>query len=237
MVGKERNLKADNAVEIIAKFFNDLISAWVPGSVLAIGLAVMHLGPDHLHSLSKLGEGAGVSLTMTGLLFALGHVLLAVNENALKPIFNRTKILKAFNENEARGRQSYKWFAEIVEAQQGNGQTAWGFHDLRGVALSASAEAASLGRRFMFISLLCSGVGTALMIIGIDYLICLYFAPKFIYSYEQAAPWYAQAALLFGTALLLFKQGDGFYIRAMTTPFSVAVAEIKIKKNANAISP
>lgn len=230
-------MKVDDAVETIAKFFNDLIGAWVPGSVLAIGLVVMHLGPDHLQSLAKLGEGAGVALTLAGLLFALGHVLLAVNENAVKPFFKYAKILKAFDEVGARNRQSYKWFAELVEAQQGAGATAWGFHDLRSVALSVSAEAASLGRRFMFISLLCSGVGTALMIIGIDYLICLLLLPKLLYSYEQVAPWYVQALLLFGTALLLLKQGDIFYARAMTTPFSVAVAELKFKRDDNAIAP
>lgn len=230
-------MKVDDTVETIAKFFNDLIGAWVPGAVLAIGLVLMHLGPSHLQSLAMLGEGAGVSLTMAGLLFALGHVLLAVNENALKPLLKYTKISKAFDEVAARDRQSYKWFAELVTAQQGAGATAWGFHDLRSVALSVSAEVASIGRRFMFVSLLCNGVGTALTIMGIDYLICLPFLPTLLYSYEQVAPWYVQVILLFGTALLLFRQGDVFYTRAMTTPFSVAVAELKLKKEDNVIAP
>ncbi|MCS9379224.1 hypothetical protein N1E52_18205 [Pseudomonas aeruginosa] len=52
-------MKVDDAVETIAKFFNDLIGAWVPGSVLATGLAIMHLGPDYMRSLAKLGEGGG----------------------------------------------------------------------------------------------------------------------------------------------------------------------------------
>lgn len=230
-------MKVDDAVETITRFFNDLIGAWVPGSVFAIGLVVMHWGPNYLQSLTKLGDGAGVALTMAGLLFALGHVLLAVNENAVKPLLKYTKISKAFDEMAARNRQSYKWFAELVKDQQGAGGIAWGFHDLRSVALSVSGEAASIGRRFMFVSLLCNGVGTALTIMGIDYLICLSFLPELLYSYEQAAPWYIQVILLFGTALLLFKQGEVFYARAMTTPFSVAVAELKFKKEDNVIVP
>lgn len=228
---KEINLKIDDAVETIAKFFNDLISACVPGLVLIIGLVVMHLGPIHLQSLSKLTEGIGGGLTMTGLLFAIGHVLLAANQRALKPLLNYTKISKVFDDNAAKERLSYKWFAEIVKSQQGKEQAAWDFHDLRSVALSVSPEAAMLGRRFMFISLLCSGVGAALLTIGIDYLICSFFAPSFIYSYEQAAPWYIQTILLLGAALLLFLQSADFYARAMTAPFSVAVADIMIKKN------
>ncbi|MGL6363360.1 hypothetical protein ACSZM1_15740 [Aeromonas veronii] len=226
-------MKVDDAVETIAKFFNDLISACVPGLVLAIGLLVMHLGPAFVQSLLILTEGVGGGLTMIGLLFALGHTLLAANQIALKPLFTSTKILKSFNEDAAKKRQSYKWFLEIVESQQGTGQAAWDFHDLRAVALSVSAEAAMLGRKFMFISLLCSGVGTALLIICVDYLLCSIFMPNLIYSYVLAAPWYAQATLLFGTSILLFQQGTNFYSRAMTTPFSVAVAEIKMKQTTN----
>lgn len=237
MVYKEINLKVDDAVDTIAKFFNDLISSCVPGMVLVIGLVVTHLGPTYLMSLAKFGDGVGVGLIIIGLLFAIGHVLLAVNQKALKPLLNLIRVLRTFDEDHAKKRQSFKWFAEIVDSEQGSNSTAWSFNDLRGVALSVSTEAALLGRRFMFISLLCSGVGTALVIIGIDYLMCLLFAPNFIYSYEHAMPWYVQAVLLFGTALLIFKQGDDFYSRAMTTPFSVAVAEIRIKKKSNEFTP
>ncbi|MCE5981978.1 hypothetical protein [Pseudomonas sp. LF19] len=231
-------MKVDDAVETITRFFNDLIGAWVPGSVLAMGLVVMHLGPKSFQSIAKLGEGAGVALTMAGLLFALGHVLLAINEHAINPLLKHTRFLTTFDEATAKSRQSYKWFSELVgEAQNGAGLTSWGFHDLRSVALSVSTEAATLGRRFMFISMLCKGVGTALMIIGLDYLICSFLAPKLMYTYEQSAPWYVQGILLFGTAILLFKQGESFYARAMTTPFSVAVAELKFKKEANAVTP
>ncbi len=229
-------MKIDDAVETIAKFFNDLIGAWVPGSLLAIGLILMHLGPEYLQALAKLSEGTGFAVTFAGLLFALGHILLAIYENAIRPFLQGLRLSSIFDEAAAENRQSYKWFVELVKTKQGVGATTWSFHDLRSVALSISAEAASIGRRFMFVSLLCSGLGVALLIIGVDYLVCFHLQPELLYSYKQAPPWFVQAVLFFGTALLLFKQGGAFYSRAMTTPFSVAVAELKLKKEDNASS-
>ena len=230
-------MKVDDAVETITKFFNDLIGAWVPGLVLAIGLVIMHFGPDYINSLAKLSDGAGVALSMAGLLFALGHLLLAVNEAAMKPLLKFVKVISNFDETKARARQSYKLFGELVDERQGGGQGGWQFHDLRSVALSVSDEAASLGRRFMFISLLCSGVGTALFLIGIDYLVCLSFLPELLYGYERVAPWGVQAILLFSAAVFLFKQANVFYARAMNTPFSVAFAELKFRRGSNASNP
>lgn len=230
-------MKVDDAVETITKFFNDLIGAWVPGLVLATGLVVMHWGPEYIKSLVKFSEGAGAALTMAGLLFALGHLLLAVNEIAVKPLLGYFRIIGAFDEAKARGRQSYKLFSELVSSRQGGDQSAWQFHDLRSVALSVSDDAALLGRRFMFISLLCSGVGTALLLIVIDYLVCLFVFPELLYGYDRAAPWWVQAVLLFGATAFLFKQADAFYSRAMNTPFSIAVAELKFKRDSNVGNP
>jgi len=230
-------MKVDDAVETITKFFNDLIGAWVPGLVLAVGLGIMHLGPDDVKSLAKLSGGAGVALTMAGLLFALGHLLLAVNEVAVKPFLKLLKIINDFDEVKAAARQSYKLFSELINARQCSDRGVWQFHDLRSVALSISDEAASLGRRFMFISLLCSGVGTALLLIGADYLVCLFFIPELLYGYERPVPWGVQAFLLFSAAVFLFKQSEVFYARAMSTPFSVAFAELKFKRDSNAGNP
>ncbi|AIB38622.1 MULTISPECIES: hypothetical protein [Pseudomonas] len=230
-------MKVDDAVETITRFFNDLIGAWVPGLVLAVGLVIMHLGPDYIKLLAKLSDGVGVTMTMAGLLFALGHLLLAVNEAAMKPLLKISKVIRDFDEVKARTRQSYRLFSELVDELQSGGNSVWQFHDLRSVALSVSDEAASLGRRFMFISLLCSGVGTALFVIMLDYLFCLYFLPELLYGYERVAPWGVQAILLVIAAAFLFKQADVFYARAMSTPFSVAVAELKFKRGTNAGNP
>ena len=45
-------MKVDDAVETISRFFNDLIGSLVPGAVLAVGLAVMHLGPGKIVEMS-----------------------------------------------------------------------------------------------------------------------------------------------------------------------------------------
>jgi hypothetical protein len=228
-------MKIEEATDTITRFFNDLIGAWVPGTVLAMGLALMHLGPVQVQSVFKLGDSTSAALTFAGILFATGHALLACHEQVLKKMLDQSKIAKTFDEAEAKKRQSYEWFAELVKAQQtGNGAKDWGYNDLRSVALSISTEAASMGRRFMFISLLCNGVGTALTIIAIDFTACSLFAPKLLFAYDHAAPWWAQTFLLLGIALALFKQGEVFYNRAMATPFSIAVAELKFRKDANA---
>lgn len=228
-------MKVEEAADAIAKFFNDLIGAWVPGAVLAVGLTLMHLGPVQLQSIFKLGDTTSAALTFAGVLFAIGHALLALHEQILKKLLSKVRLAKPFDEAEAKTRSSYEWFVELVKAQQAEaGAKDWGYKDLRSVALSVSAEAASMGRRFMFISLLCNGVGTALAILSFDFAVCSLLSPKLLFIYANVTPWPAQVLLLLGMALTLFKQGDEFYNRAMTTPFSIAIAELKFKKDANA---
>ena len=103
--------------------------------------------------------------------------------------------------------------------------------------MSISSEAGSLARRFMFISLLCSGVGTSLIITGLDLLISHFLLTGLLYPYGAAAPFWLQILLIFGVALLLFRQADSFYGRAMVTPFSIAVADWKFKRDGNGAKP
>jgi hypothetical protein len=228
-------MKIEEVTDTIAKFFNDLIGAWVPGVVLAVGLVLMHLGPTYLQSIFKLGDSTLAALTFAGILFAIGHALLAIHEQIFKKLLAIVGFAKSFDEAGAKKRQSYEWFAELVKAQQsGLGAKEWGYNDMRSVALSVSVEAASIGRRFMFISLLCNGVGTALAILAFDFAACSLLLPKLLFTYGHAAPWSAQALLLLGMALTLFKHGEVFYNRAMATPFSIAIAELKFKKDVNA---
>jgi len=76
-------MKVEEAADTIAKFFNDLIGAWVPGAVLGAGLAFMHLGPLQLQSIFKLSDTTSAALTFAGILFAFGHALLALHEHVL----------------------------------------------------------------------------------------------------------------------------------------------------------
>jgi len=228
-------MRIEEATDTIARFFNDLIGAWVPGTVLAVGLAIVHIGPKQLQSIFQLGDTFSAALAFAGILFALGHALLALHEQVLKKLLSKVRIAEAFDEIEAKKRQSYKWFVELVEAQLPDpGAKDWSYNDLRSVALSVSTEAASMGRRFMFISLLCNGVGTALAILAIDFAACSLFSPELLFAYDHTAPWPAQTLLLFVIALTLFKRGEAFYARAMVTPFSIAVAELKFRKDTNA---
>jgi len=228
-------MKAEAVIDTIAKFFNDLIGAWVPGAVLVFGLALVHVGPVQLQSIFELGDTTSAAFTFAGILFALGHVLLALHEQILKEPLTRLGLLKAFDEAEAKRRQPYEWFAELVKAQQaGGGAKDWGYNDLCSIALSVSSEAGAIGRRFMFISLLCNGVGMALTIIALDFAVCSVLWPKLLFSYDYAAPWSVQVALMLCLAWALFKRGEVFFSRAKITPFAVAAAELKVKKDANA---
>lgn len=228
-------MKAEEVTDTIAKFFNDLIGAWVPGAVLAVGLALMHLGPIQLQSIFKLGDTTSAALTFAGILFALGHALLALHEQVLMTPLTKLGLIKAFDEVKAKKRQSYEWFSDLVKAQQaGTGAKDWDYNDLCSVALSVSAEAGSMGRRFMFISLLCNGVGAALTIIALDFGVCSMFWPKLLFVYDHAAPWSVQVALMLGVAWALFRRGEAFFSRAKATPFAIAAAELKVKKDANA---
>jgi len=86
----------------------------------------------------------------------------------------------------------------------------------------------------MFISLLCNGVGAALVILAFDFIACSLLSSKLLFAYEHAVPWPIQVILILGMALALFKRGEVFYSRAMAIPFSIAIAELKFKKDANA---
>lgn len=97
-------MKVEEATDTIAKFFNDLIGAWVPGVALAVGLVLMHLGPAQLQSIFELGDSTSAALTFAGILFATGHSLLALHEQILKKLLARAKFIKPFDEARAKKR-------------------------------------------------------------------------------------------------------------------------------------
>lgn len=230
-------MKVDDAVETITRFFNDLIGNLVPGAVLAVGLSIMHLGPAKIVEASKSLENAALALIVVGIMFAAGHVQMAIFELALQPLLQACRIVKVFDEVAAKKRQSYSIFTELVnKLRTGDApktSSEWAYNDLRSVALSVSAEGASLGRRFMFISLLCNGVGTAFVIIIVDFLSCLALSKILLFPHVIAANWIVQSVLMLFAAVALFKRGEVFHRRAMATPFSIAVAELKLKRESN----
>lgn len=232
-------MKVDDAVETLTRFFNDLIGNLVPGAVLACGLSVMHLGPRGSIALTKALDGAGTYWLAVGVLFATGHALLALFEQVIQKILWRIHVTTKFDEVAAATRTSYTTFLTIVQevasaGGQAQASSSWGYRDLRSVALSTSSEGGAIGRRFMFISLLCNGVGVAIAVMLLDFISCLIFAPRLLHSYAQAPVWWVQIALMLLLIHVLFRQGETFYARAMTTPFSIAIAEIKLKQHSDA---
>src|SRR5690606_826251 len=108
-------MKIEEAIAVLAGFFNDLIGAWVPGAVFAVSFALMHLGPARLQTILDLLDSSAAALTAAGLLFALGHVLLAVHEHGVKKLLVRTKISSKFNDSEAKKRLSYVKFSDLMK--------------------------------------------------------------------------------------------------------------------------
>ena len=223
-------MKVDGPVETVTVLFNDLIGAWVPGLVLSLGLLVMHVGPEAGRALTGFGNGFSVALTVAGLLFALGHLLAAVSESAVRPLFKYFKVLRWLGGALGEEMESYKIFKGMVGRNMAGVSDSLQFSDLRSIALSVSGGGAELGRRFTFLQLLCEGVGTALLVICADFLVCFLFFPNLLYGYKSAAPWFLQVILLCGAAFFLFKRADGFHYRAMNVPFLVACAEFEFKR-------
>lgn len=230
-------MKIDDGIETLTKFFNDLIGTLIPGAVFVIGLGVMHLGPVKLLSLAKSIDNGIVASVFLALLFAVGHGLLAFHSVVLEQFLSDVRVTKLFDLKSAELKQSYVVFKKIVhEDAKTKGvmsevsDPAWGYNDLRSIALSVSTEASSLGRRFMFIALLCNGVGASLVLMFLDFLGCSLLYPKALFLYPNALPLWGQSLLLMFAAFAFFKRAEVFYSRAMTTPFAVAVAELTFKR-------
>ena len=240
-------MKIDDAIETTTRFFNDLIGTLIPGVVLIAGLVVIHHGPiEKLDDyIPKNGEIFAV-IVLVAILFASGHGLLAVNDYAAKRIWGpvagwiaKTWPKKTHNGSHFERRQSYVVFrAMALEKLRGcvtldpsiTSWKDWTVNDIRSLALTISKDAADLGRRFMFISMLCMGVGTALLILLADYLVCLLFAPEFLHQYRFALPPQLQTILMVALVLSFFDRAKSFRDRAMWTPFPVAIADIELKK-------
>ncbi|MFM0025333.1 hypothetical protein PQR70_03500 [Paraburkholderia madseniana] len=235
-------MKIDDALQTLTYFFNDIIGAVIPGLVFGTGLLVIHKDWMTAAELKGLMANGSLVTALIAVSFAAGHILLAVYSGAIEPVLKKIMVVKGDGVTDAlRKRQSYALFESLVEGQlkthpcfkAGVPTPNWGFHDLRNVALSISSEGSALGRRFMFISLLCCGVGTALLLLGADYLACVLFAPRALASYTNAFPPSIQLILILAVAFLCIRRGDTFYARAMFTPFGIATTTLLMKDAKN----
>lgn len=247
-------MSVGDAVDSISVFFNDLIGAVVPASVWALGIAVMHVGFGSGSSIPAF-DGAVWPILAVGVLFAAGHFLLAVfgpinwalilaHQWLAKLAKNYPWLGKVglnelsgkiceYDEEKGSEKSSYILFARVVQSNStlapGEGKE-WAPRELRSVAMTVSPAAEALGRRFMFIALLCRGTGTALVLLALQFSIVRWIAPELLHPYSAALPWGLQVALLLGAAYLLFIRDTSFFARAMATPFACAVAELGVRK-------
>ncbi len=225
-------MKIDEALQAIQLFFNDLIGAVIPGLVLGVGLVFIHKGWPNGSEIKTFTESGFLIVVILALAFAAGHGLLAIYNEILKIIKYEPKT-KQFE-----SRRPYLHFKNLIEvrlgshsAQKEGGEKAeWYYNDLRNVALSISPEGASLGRRFMFISLLCDGVGMALLLLAFDYLVCSLCIPMAIVNYPNALITIFQVLGLVIIGIFYFRRGRTFYDRAMFLPFSIALTALLMKE-------
>jgi len=236
-------VKFDNAIETIALFFNDLIGTLIPGIVLGVGLLIMHVGLSTVPFSVVEQHNGFLVLVLLSLLFAVGHALLALHGFFVAGLLQKSRLIDKDPLKKLKAKKTYLLFCEAMEKKiqiilpsqkTGSGRDDWSFHDMRNLALSLSTEGTSLGRRFMFISLLCNGVATAFLVMLVDYLLCLSFAPHYLVPHASALPAPLQVLLLSILAGLLFKRAEEFYGRAMSTPFAVALSEIISDQQTNA---
>lgn len=236
-------MKIDDATETITRFFNDLIGSLIPGAILVSGLYVMHIGPGLPKDMAATlpNEFGFLFAIFLALMFAAGHGMLAIHSIVIDEVLKRCRFIQRDVEADLKKRHSYGLFKELFFAKLKQSDLSetdvaqpgkWDYHDLRNVALSVSSEGSSLGRRFMFISLLCNGTGTALLILTVDFISCEAFRPSALFPYENAWHPLLQVAILLVIAVAFFKRGESFYNRAMSTPFAVAVAEMSFNVEA-----
>ncbi|OIQ91127.1 hypothetical protein GALL_269800 [mine drainage metagenome] len=248
-------MKIDDATETITRYFNEIIGILIPGAVLVSGLVIMHSDVFNLPVDQIQSTGNFFLAFILILLYSLGNGILAIDSllgkmssviySLLERIPQLTSCLVKRKEKKTKNlenKDSYIQFCKLISnkmKQESSDQASanvtinWSYHDARSIAMSASSEASSLARRFMFISSLCNGVGTALLIIMIDFSICTFFAPKALFQYADAWPANVQIFLQLLSVYVFFRRGEEFYIRAMSTPFAVALAELSLKKTTN----
>lgn len=204
-----------DSVDALIHFFNDIVAQVIPGylSLLMISYSV-----GEYESFVKLPT----VLLIVGS-YVIGHILLS-----LRPIIRLKVALLAdklldrkveFGESFEKS-ASYKKYREMTP----DSSRGMPFHDTRSVAMTLSAEGASLGRRFMFLSLFCQGASFSLMLLG-PFVITRYLMESHVEHLLITVLIVCMPCVyLFLYPLEL--RAKEFYGRAMKAPFSCAIAKI-----------
>jgi hypothetical protein len=227
-------MKIDDALQTFTHFFNDIIGTLIPGMVLGVGIVIIHKGLLTAMEMSSVTKNSYLIFLAVALSFAVGHAILGIHGVLIAPLLKRIGLATKLPKESIETSRSFILFkAYLSESTAGNSlwQTApavpdWNFSEIRNVAMSVAGEGASVGRRFMFISLLSNGVGTALWILALDFYLLSLVAPKLLIQSGYAWPPALQAIVLIGVGAMCFRHADEFHRRSLSAPFAIAVAAL-----------
>ena len=209
----------NDSVNAVIHFFNDIVAQIIPGLLCILMLSLCIDRYDDVFSSSPM-----VLIAVT---YVLGHVLLSLREY----LINKVKLIKGKisdkgyeNKSNLKASNTYKRFEELIGSKNND----LSFHDTRCMAMTISAEGASLGRRFMFLSLFCEGSSISFLLFG-PLLIAKVMHEHGIVEF---IPYTLLANLLLVVLVIypLEKRAQEFKRRALDVPFSCAVAELIGKK-------
>lgn len=207
-------------VNAIDHFFNDIIAQIIPGIFLLVLLSIAF---D-----INVGKTGFSWVVLVVAAYILGHLILSI-ANLLNKFFDWFKIEKIDLESFYKAKPMYKQYVKILHENEKNiGDTHilklrsdFSFYDYRGIAMSINNDAATLGRRFMFIHLCCRGAMMSLMLSAPFVIV------KIILSYNL--PFYIGFSFLFLLVLVVMYplqvRSKDFHTRAMMVPFSCATSK------------
>jgi hypothetical protein len=189
----------------------------------------MYVGPEEGLAFAKRLESIGSLLVAVALVFAVGHLIMAVLDHALRPAMRYAQGFSSRRQTATQQSAPYSLFVDLLKKRFcAVPWDSWELSDLRSFAMTASREAASLGRRFKSLSLLCDGVGAALVLLAIVFLCAKMFSPETLFMYEYALPEALQILLILVSSTFLFRRGSEFRKRADAMPFLAAAVHLAL---------
>jgi hypothetical protein len=240
-------MKSENVLSGLTHFFNDFVGAVIPGLVLVVLFYVLHPGLPIPTGIGVSPDGVMALLIVIGICFAAGHGLLGLYYDFLEqwlklvPWFSDSKGKKRYLvrdmktiEAEAESSGSFKLAKCLVDREFEKlpiTRNEFSVFEVRNLAMTLSQESATLGRRFMFIALLCQGTGTAIFVLALESIVlgsvCTLLSWRNVITiYPTWWVYGIQTFILLLISLVFFRRGDTFYSMAIKTPFSVAPVDI-----------
>lgn len=225
-------MKSEDAIQNLTLFFNDIIGAVIPGALLGVGLIVIHVGTLSKIQFDVFNNGYAWCLALA-FAFGCGHLISSLHGKIVERACQKIRLLPTLTsvQHEIEGSNSYRAF-KVAATDQARKQSLpftfedWKFNELRNLAMSVSPEAPAIGRRFMFISLLCSGIGVASLLITLDFLCFSIFFPSAMFHYEHVPAAWIQIGIMLGATSLCLGRSADFYKRALSAPFSIALGSM-----------